>query len=156
MTESHLIKDDDVGYILAIHVPPSLDTYGQVVARVVLSVLRDIRFTGRCEYYARDGDTHPYYDGLYRIGLALRSRKLSECGEMEKILTTLPGHLADGHPKLQLHEPYCELADIGSIRECFLFRSAAAFADGKCELVFERPVAGGDCSWFELEAAERR
>lgn len=146
---------DQLGYSLNIRLSPKHeDMYGIVVAEIVIDVLREITFSGRCEYYAHDGFIIGMPDS-YIVGLGLRasSRRKKLDYEWWKLLVAhIDKALEKFETGLTLDTVCSEFNEMRAIRHWSMLRGVAEFENG----VPVRLLGIDDPdSWFASEVARR-
>lgn len=142
------LTDDQLGYALSF--TNLSGAYGGTAAEAVLSALHEMKFTGRCEYYA--GDTLP---GIYVVGLAVKGHSRRQKFDHKwwmRLSQLVEKNLAGSESTFSLDEILSEYAEVRALRQQLLPRGVAEFNDGNPTQLL-RPDEEG--SWFFGAVLER-
>lgn len=124
------LRDDQLGFALNFSIMPNAGEYGGAVANAILEVLKELRYTGRCEYYA--GNPFTAGESFYIVGLALRSdKRLVPKGGWWKCLTKMVAErIRRAETKVILNADLCEIGEVRDLRRDYLPRGVAELSDG--------------------------
>ncbi len=148
------LTDDQGAFCFAFDVTEGAEVYGDFVARVIVASLVELKFTGRCEYYAAERvEMNPL---RYVVGLGLqatRPRRKLPFKWWTKFADLVEHKIFVGQEsKIRLIREDSELFEIGDIRADQLLRGAVEFRDGR---VIQRFGLESDReSWFGQVVAD--
>ena len=140
------LRNDQLGFALNFSIMRDSGEYGDAVARAVLSALKHLRFSGRCEYYA--GEPFVPSENFYVVGLALKTEK----GEVppSAFWNDLAGKVSQElqrlRARLDFNQDLSEIGKVAALRTLYL-RGVAEFTGGDVVFVFFDDEIGED-SWF--------
>ncbi len=148
-TLSTPLTDDHTGRVFVFRVPAGGDFYGASVAHAFLEVLKQTRFSGRCEYYA--SESLPIPDWTYRVALGMkRSGRPSMLSVPEwKSLEAQVAQLLSSEG-IVLDRMLSEFAEMGGIRRCNLGSGVVEFTGGVPIRVID-PERNENDSWWVSE-----
>ena len=140
------MTDDQTGRVFVFRVPPGVDFYGASVARAFLHVLKETRFSGRCEYYA--SESLPIPDWTYRVALGMKrsaTSTKSAVSEWKKLEAQVAHRLSS--EGIVLDGMLSEFSEMRNIRQCNLRRGVVEFADGLPIRVIDPEQSENDSWW---------
>jgi len=145
------LRRDRVGYCFRFKTDPDALLFGPDAAQVILIALRQMGFTGRCEYY--DADDHRTYD--YRVGLGLKKTEGQETPNLEwwQEFAAIVTKECDGRPITVC--PLSELVHMVGIRAQLLEAGIAEFKDGEPVRLIDDDEET-DPSWFQREILDMK
>jgi hypothetical protein len=149
---SRPISDRDCGYGFVIGGKRPGLVHGQLVADILLRILREISFSGRVEYFAADRQLSNF--DHYVVGLGIRARGKAVLGweGWSRVRTLLERELKERGQGLYLDENLTEMSSMASVRS-LPARGVAEFDEGEPARVINPEAANSD-SWFIARVRE--
>lgn len=139
------LRDDQLGCVVNFNILPEANLYGEVAANAIVSALKYVKFSGRCEYYAADG-LMMGMPSAYIVGIGLKQVQKNlkvDYAYWEKFLEKVAEFTANTR-ELVVDEMASEVAEMSGIRGQLLNRGVVQFQAG--EPVFILNVVKE--SWF--------
>ncbi len=136
------LKNDARSYVLCFE--PKVSLYGPAAALACMVGLKEVNFTGRCEFYARDVP-HPH---LYLIGLGLKNAagSLQPSYEWWTRFVKAAAKAAKPTGEVAVDELNSEMGGLDEVRETFVSRGTVEFLDGRPQWIDDN-----EDSWFTGE-----
>lgn len=130
------LTNDQIGYVFNIIYGSDCGEYGYDVAKAIVTTLERKKFSGRCEYYAADGNRFGMIDS-YLVGVGLKDNK-NATPSLDWWLgfrKSLDRELAKARCSLSVDLERSELGEIFAFRQNFIPRGAAQFLKGKSHII---------------------
>lgn len=107
------LRNDQLAYTLCFSVMPNADAYGDSIAATILDVLKSLRFSGRCEYFAGE----PFIPGehFYMVGLGLKtpSGDTPDCNWWARLCKFVSHHGLEQKANVVLNAELSEIGELG-------------------------------------------
>lgn len=148
----------DFGFVINLEVIRPCQVYGGVTANAILDALADVRFDGRCEYYAADGASSgtgsEYFVGL---GCKVRqgSQRTPDLAWWTTLVETISEALVGATDRVRVDPIRSEMGEMSGIRRRLLSRGAVEFRVGQPRRVLSPKERMSD-SWFVSAVKDRR
>jgi hypothetical protein len=148
----------DLGFVINLEVIRPCQAYGELTANAILDALDNVRFDGRCEYYAADGVSSGT-GSEYFVGLGCKVRRGSErtpdLGWWTTLVQNVSEALLEATDRVRVDPLSSEMGEMSGIRQGLLNRGAVEFRVGQPRRILSPKEPMSD-SWFVSAVNDRR
>jgi hypothetical protein len=126
------LKGGQLGFGIPFIIHEVVGLYGDLVAESIIASLKELQFSGRCEYYA--GNPIHLATDLYVVALGLKPSSRSQSLTYKwwmRLCSLIDNKIKERTEKIELYMPHAEFGEMGGIRADYLPRGVAEFEDGK-------------------------
>jgi hypothetical protein len=136
------LRKDALAYVLCFE--PKRSLYGPPAAQACIAGLKEMNFTGRCEFYVRDVP-HPH---MYLVGLGLKNAAGSPQPSYEwwKCFVQAVAKATEPTAEVVVDKSNSEMGDLDGVRATFISRGTVEFLQGMPQWIDET-----EDSWFISE-----